>query len=179
MNITPIKNSPFDSRNVVTSLETLTQGTYWNDTSGNTVAYVGMTVLVSGGDDSEKGMYYLTGLPTTESNNWIRVGEDLLNNTSVFDNFVTKSKLEADLKTTKEELAGGEAGSIVTYGEEAGVFSSTVKTENIAEENRTNEKIPTEAAVGTFVENYKPIIITQGSQETTVSSLQLTFWIEE
>lgn len=64
----------------------------------------------------------------------------------------------------------GTAGTLNTLGRITSINATLASTSNI--------KIPTEKAVATYVQSYKPIIITQGSSNTSVTTNQLTFWIE-
>lgn len=64
----------------------------------------------------------------------------------------------------------GTAGTLNTLGRITSINATLASTSNI--------KIPTEKAVANYVQNYKPIIITQGNSNTSVTTNQLTFWIE-
>lgn len=77
-------------------------------------------------------------------------------------------------------IAAGTANNIIAYSGTAGTLNTLTRVTSINATlaSTSDIKIPTEKATATYVQNYKPVIITQGSSNTNVTTSQLTFWIE-
>lgn len=87
---------------------------------------------------------------------------------------------EMDISGYQPLIAAGTANDIIAYSGTAGTLNSLgrLTTINATLASTSDTKIPTEKATATYVQNYKPVIITQGSSNTNVTTSQLTFWIE-
>lgn len=87
---------------------------------------------------------------------------------------------EMDVSGYQPIIAAGTANNIVAYSGTEGILNTLtrVTTINATLASTSDTNIPTEKAIATYVQNYKPMIITQGSSETNVTTNQLTFWIE-
>lgn len=85
-----------------------------------------------------------------------------------------------DMSPFQLKISGGTANDIIAYSGTAGILNTLTRATTISATaaNRVNTKLPTELAVGSYVDNYKPIIVTQGNTNTSVTTTQLTFWVE-
>lgn len=95
--------------------------------------------------------------------------------------YITYKLNNIDLSGLQTTIPAGTANNIVAYSGTAGTVNSLTRVNSIEVNaaNRNNLRIPSEFAVGAFVENYKPVIITQGNLSTSVTTSQLAFWIEQ
>lgn len=86
-----------------------------------------------------------------------------------------------DIDKYQSKIQAGTPYDIVAYSDTDGVLNTLkrVTTINTAFNSTSDMNIPTEKAIATYVQNYKPIIITQGNENTSVATTQLTFWIEQ
>lgn len=87
---------------------------------------------------------------------------------------------EMDISGYQPIIAAGTANNIVAYSGTAGTLNTLTRVTSINATlaSTSDTKIPTEKATANYVNNYKPVIITQGSSNTNVTTNQLTFWIE-
>lgn len=83
----------------------------------------------------------------------------------------------ADHSAYQTKIKAGTANNIVAYSGTAGTLNELTRSTSIAT-SPTDTQIPTAKATKTYVDAYKPTIITQGSSSTSVTTSQLTFWIE-
>lgn len=85
-----------------------------------------------------------------------------------------------DISGYQPLIAAGTANDIIAYSGTAGTLNTLARatTINATLASTSDTKIPTEKGVATYVQSYKPIIITQGNSNTSVTTNQLTFWIE-
>lgn len=85
-----------------------------------------------------------------------------------------------DISGYQPLIAAGTANDIIAYSGTAGTLNTLARatTINATLASTSDTKIPTEKATANYVQNYKPVIITQGSSNTNVTTNQLTFWIE-
>lgn len=87
---------------------------------------------------------------------------------------------EMDISGYQPLIAAGTANNIVAYSGTAGTLNTLTRatTINATLASTSDTKIPTEKATANYVQNYKPVILTQGNSNTSVTTNQLTFWVE-
>lgn len=155
------------------TLPTIAKGTVLgNDGSSNAKPMSGISYSILGSHGNTLAMRLSDGTLRAAA---AKTGDDLTTLSQV-QTLIS----EMDISGYQPLIAAGTANNIVAYSGTAGTLNTLTRatTINATLASTSDTKIPTEKATANYVQNYKPVILTQGNSNTSVTTNQLTFWVE-